>query len=148
LVSLCALGSLAAPALADSPISHHEQTLPNGLKVILHEDHRRPWVAVRVTYHVGALHERPGEFGLAHLLQYLMFGGSENMDPYGPGYFFSRMPAFKINGTASFDLTDYHEVLQSVNLPLALWLESDRMRYLFPAVRGQDFENVRLYVMN
>ena len=113
-------------------IAYEKRTLKNGLDVIVHEDHQLPMVAVNVWYHVGSKNEQPGRTGFAHLFEHLMFEGSEHHDH---GYFppLQRAGAL-LNGSTNADRTNYWEVVPSNTLELALWMESDRMGFLLPAL--------------
>ncbi len=121
-------------------------TLPNGLQVILHEDHSVPIVAVNLWYHVGSKNERPGRTGFAHLFEHLMFQGSKHHDDD----YFKPLQAVggSLNGSTTFDRTNYWEVVPSNCLELALWLEADRMGFLLPALTRERFENQREVVKN
>ncbi len=123
-----------------------KRTLSNGLDVIVHEDHNLPMVAVNVWYHVGSKNEVPGRTGFAHLFEHLMFEGSEHHDH---GYFppLQRAGAL-LNGSTNADRTNYWEVVPTGALDLALWMESDRMGYLLPALTEQKFNNQRDVVIN
>jgi zinc protease len=126
------------------PFTQH--TLDNGLRVIIHEDHRLPMVAVNLWYHVGSKNERPGRTGFAHLFEHLMFEGSEH---YDRGYFHPLQEAgAALNGSTNPDRTNYWEVVPTNALELALWMESDRMGYLLPALTVRKFENQRDVVLN
>jgi zinc protease len=126
------------------PFSH--QTLANGLDVIVHEDHDCPIVAVNVWYHVGSKNEQPGRTGFAHLFEHLMFEGSEHHDA---GYFRPLQEVGgTLNGSTNADRTNYWEVVPSNAVELALWMESDRMGYLLPALTEAKFENQRNVVLN
>jgi zinc protease len=139
LYALCAAGVLlgcsgnrSAPA-AGGPIPKLEFekfTLPNGLDVILAEDHRLPMVAVNLWYHVGPANERPGRTGFAHLFEHMMFQGSKHVGNDQHIKLLEAAGASEINGTTDFDRTNYFETLPSNELGLALWLESDRMGFL------------------
>ena len=123
-----------------------KHTLENGLDVIVHEDHRCPIVAVNLWYHVGSKNEQPGRTGLAHLFEHLMFEGSAH---YDNGYFTPLQQAgAALNGSTSCDRTNYWEVVPTNAIDLALWLESDRMGYLLPALTAARFENQRDVVLN
>ncbi len=127
-------------------LDYTKQTLENGLDVIIHEDHRCPIVALNVWYHVGSKNEQPGRTGLAHLFEHLMFEGSAHHDS---GYFSPLQQAgAAVNGSTSCDRTNYWEVVPTSALDLALWLESDRMGYLLPALTAEKFENQRDVVLN
>ena len=127
-------------------IPYSKRTLSNGLDVIVHEDHQLPMVAVNIWYHVGSKNERPGTTGFAHLFEHLMFEGSEHHDH---GYFPPLQRAGGLlNGSTSTDRTNYWEVVPTGAVDLALWMESDRMGYLLPALTDQKFENQREVVIN
>ncbi len=126
------------------PFERH--TLDNGLDVLIHEDRNCPIVAVNVWYHVGSKNEKPGRTGFAHLFEHLMFEGSEH---YDRGYFHPLQEAGALlNGSTNADRTNYWEVVPSNALELALWMESDRMGYLLPALTDAKFENQRAVVLN
>jgi len=121
-------------------------TLPNGLDVLIHEDHSLPIVAVNVWYHVGSKNEVPGRTGFAHLFEHLMFEGSQH---YDRGYFHPLQEAgASLNGSTNADRTNYWEVVPTNALDLALWMESDRMGYLLPALTEAKFSNQREVVLN
>jgi zinc protease len=127
-------------------ISFSKHTLANGLDVLLHEDHSCPIVAVNIWYHVGSKNERPGHTGFAHLFEHLMFEGSEHHDH---GYFQPLQGAGgTLNGSTNADRTNYWEVVPANALELALWMESDRMGYLLPALTDAKFTNQRDVVLN
>jgi len=114
--------------------------------VLLHESHGCPIVAVNIWYHVGSKNERPGHTGFAHLFEHLMFEGSEHHDR---GFFQPLQAAgASLNGSTNADRTNYWEVVPASALDLALWMESDRMGYLLPALTGQKFANQRDVVLN
>ena len=121
-------------------------TLANGLDVLIHEDRNCPIVAVNLWYHVGSKNEKPGRTGFAHLFEHLMFEGSAH---YDRGYFHPLQEAgASLNGSTNADRTNYWEVLPANSLELALWMESDRMGYLLPALTDAKFENQREVVLN
>jgi zinc protease len=123
-----------------------KQTLENGLDVLLHEDHACPIVAVNIWYHVGSKNEQPGRTGFAHLFEHLMFEGSQHHDH---GYFQPLQGAgASLNGSTNADRTNYWEVVPSNALELALWMESDRMGFLLPALTDAKFWNQRDVVLN
>jgi len=126
------------------PFTKH--TLANGLDVLLHEDRDCPIVAVNVWYHVGSKNEQPGRTGFAHLFEHLMFEGSEHHDK---GYFPPLQGAgASLKGSTNADRTNYWEVVPSNALELALWMESDRMGFLLPALTDAKFTNQRDVVLN
>lgn len=109
-----------------SKISYVEYDLPNGLHVILHEDHSTPIVTVSVMYHVGSKNEDPERTGFAHFFEHLLFEGSENI---GRGEYMKMVQAAggQLNANTTQDRTYYFETLPSNQLELALWMESERM---------------------
>ena len=128
----------------DIPFTSHR--LENGLDVVVHEDHGCPIVAVNVWYHVGSKNEIPGRTGFAHLFEHLMFEGSQH---YDRGYFHPLQEAgASLNGSTNADRTNYWEVVPKNALDLALWMESDRMGFLLPALTAAKFQNQRDVVLN
>jgi zinc protease len=126
------------------PFTRH--ALDNGLSVIVHEDHNCPIVAVNVWYHVGSKNEVPGRTGFAHLFEHLMFEGSAHHDK---GYFHPLQEAGALlNGSTNADRTNYWEVVPTSAFELALWMESDRMAHLLPALTPAKFDNQREVVLN
>lgn len=122
------------------------RTLANGLDVVVHEDRALPIVAVNLWYHVGSKNEQVGRTGFAHLFEHLMFEGSAHHDS---GYFAPLQRAgASLNGSTSADRTNYWEVVPVGALDLALWLESDRMGHLLPALTTKKFETQREVVLN
>src|SRR5882757_2955391 len=121
-----AVGAPATQANDIPKIDFEKYTLPNGLDVILSEDHRLPMVAVNMWYHVGPANELPGRTGFAHLFEHMMFEGSRHVPGNGHIWFLEAAGASDLNGTTDFDRTNYFETLPSNQLELALWLESDR----------------------
>ena len=125
-------GLLAASLLTLSPkqaaatITFTEYTLPNGLHVILQEDHSTPIVAVSVMYHVGSKNEDPQRTGFAHFFEHLLFEGSENIKR-GEYMKFIQNAGGQLNANTTQDRTFYYEVLPSNQLELGLWMESERM---------------------
>jgi zinc protease len=127
-------------------IPYAQHFLDNGLRVIVHESRSLPIVAVNLWYHVGSKNEQPGRTGFAHLFEHLMFEGSEH---YDRGYFHPLQEAgAALNGSTNADRTNYWEVVPTSAVELALWMESDRMGYLLPALTSEKFENQRDVVLN
>jgi zinc protease len=114
--------------------------LENGLRVVLNRDMAVPVVAVAVYYDVGSRNEREGRTGFAHLFEHMMFQGSENVPKAGHFQFIMKAGG-TMNGTTSSERTNYFETLPANQLPLGLWLESDRMRSL--AVTQENLDNQR-----
>jgi zinc protease len=127
-------------------IPYTKHVLANGLTVLIHEDHRCPIVGVNLWYHVGSKNEQPGRTGFAHLFEHLMFEGSEH---YDHGYFEPLQRAGAVlNGSTNTDRTNYWEVVPANSLELAVWMESDRMGHLLPALTDEKFRNQRDVVLN
>jgi zinc protease len=120
----------ANPASDLPQIVFDKYALPNGLEVILHEDHRMPEVAVDVWYKVGARDEAPGRTGFAHLFEHVMFQGTKHIPEDKHFEYLQKAGASSVNGTTSHDRTNYFEVVPANQLELAMWLESERMGFL------------------
>jgi zinc protease len=128
-------------------IPYEKYVLPNGLTLIVHEDHSDPVVHVDVTYHVGSAREEIGKSGFAHFFEHMMFQGSDHV---------ADEQHFKIvteaggtlNGSTNTDRTNYYETVPSNQLEKMLWLEADRMGFLLDAVTQQKFEVQRATVKN
>jgi predicted Zn-dependent peptidase len=134
----------AAPAAPQTlNLQVQKATLDNGLRVVMNVDHTSPTIAVAVTYDVGARNEERGRSGFAHLFEHMMFEGSANV-PKGEHFKLVSAHGGNLNGTTSSDRTNYFEMLPSSELPLALWLEADRMKSL--NVSEENFENQRKVV--
>lgn len=121
--------------------------LANGLRVVLSEDHTVPVVAVNLWYLVGSRNEAPGRTGFAHLFEHMMFQGSAHV----PGtQFFALIERAggSLNGSTWFDRTNYYETIPAHHLELALWLESDRLGWLLPAMTQERLDNQREVVKN
>lgn len=157
----CAAALLCAPAQAQDAaktvsatelvkqvkIPYQQFTLDNGLRVIVHEDHKAPIVAVSIWYGVGSKHEPKGKSGFAHLFEHLMFNGSEN----APNDFFSYtegLGATDQNGTTWFDRTNYFQNVPTGALDRMLFLEADRMGHLLGGVTQAKLDNQRAVVQN
>ena len=137
----------ADAAVARVDIAYQQFTLPNGLRVIVHEDHKAPIVAVNIWYHVGSKDEPAGRSGFAHLFEHLMFNGSEN---HTGEYFapFELAGATDMNGTTNSDRTNYFENVPTTALDMALWMESDRMGHLLGAIDQATVDEQRGVVQN
>ena len=143
-----AAAATAAPAAHAMPqIAYTRFTLPNGLTVIVHEDHKAPVVAVSIWYHIGSADEPKGKTGFAHLFEHLMFSGSEHHKGtyFGP---FEKAGATDMNGTTWFDRTNYFETVPTTALDMALWMESDRMGHLLGAIDQKTLDEQRGVVQN
>ena len=148
LLILSAALPVCAQKLKLPEIKYEKYTLPNGLTVITHEDHRLPLVAVDLWYHVGPLNERAGRTGFAHLFEHMMFEGSEHVGEKAHIKYVEAAGATDVNGTTSFDRTNYFETMPSNQLELALWLESDRMGFLMEGLNRTLLTNQRDVVRN
>ncbi|MBI2795198.1 MAG: insulinase family protein [Gemmatimonadetes bacterium] len=149
-VAALACLALAAPVGAQVAVPRlavEKVTLDNGLEVILHEDHGVPLVAVHVYYKVGSGDEKVGRTGFAHLFEHIMFMGSEHV-PVGRFDTWLEAAGGNNNGTTNQDRTTYYETMPSNALPLALWLEADRMGYLLPTMDQAKLDLQREVVKN
>ncbi len=133
----------AVPLKLDLQLKIIRKTLPNGLRVVLAPDSTSPTIAVDVVYDVGSRVEERGHSGFAHLFEHMMFQGSANV-PKGGHFLFITSHGGQMNGTTNQDRTNYFEMLPQSELPLALWLEADRMKSL--DVSEANFENQRSVV--
>ena len=152
---LCLPASVLVPAqspafntLTIPTLVYEKYTLPNGLEVILHEDHRLPLVSLDVWYHVGPRNEIERRTGFAHLFEHMMFEGSEHVGEKAHFRFLEGAGATDINGTTDFDRTNYFETLPSNQVELGLWLESDRMGFLLEKLDRTRLTNQRDVVRN
>ena len=139
--------AFAASATAGIDIPYTQFTLPNGLTVIVHEDHKAPIVAVNLWYHVGSKDEPAGRSGFAHLYEHLMFQASENHK----GEFFTpfeQAGATDQNGTTNNDRTNFFENVPTTALDMALWMESDRMGHLLGGIDQAALDEQRGVVQN
>src|SRR5499433_3289687 len=125
------LAAGVSPSAASRPPKFQYQitTLPNGLTVVLSEDHSTPIVHVSLTYHVGSKNEKPGRTGFAHLFEHMMFKGSKNVQPEAHTSIISSVGG-QSNAYTTEDATIFWETFPAQYLPLALWLEADRMATL------------------
>jgi zinc protease len=154
-MSLIATGILVVAVAATRPadaqgipkIQFEKYTLANGLEVILHQDRSVPLVAVEMYYKVGSGDEQKGRTGFAHLFEHVMFMGSENV-PVGAFDQWLEAAGGNNNGTTNSDRTNYFETLPSNALPLALWLEADRMGRLLPTMDQSKLDLQRDVVKN
>ena len=134
-------------ATGEMKISYEKYRLPNGLTLIIHEDHSDPIVHVEVTYHVGSARETPGKSGFAHFFEHMMFQGSTHIKKAGHFEIVSGAGG-NMNGSTDRDRTNYFETMPSNYLETALWLEADRMGFLLDSVTQIKFENQRSTVKN
>jgi len=126
------------------PFTRH--ILPNGLQVVVHEDHDCPLAAVNIWYHVGSKNEVPGRTGFAHLFEHLMFEPAKH---FGATYFeILQRAGGQINGSTNTDRTNYWALVPAPALDLALWMEADRMGHMLPSLTDESFETQRGVVLN
>ena len=162
LLAVALLAASAAPAAAQGPaagaaagtspggiprLTYEKYTLPNGLEVILHEDRSVPLVAVNTWYKVGSGDEKPGRTGFAHLFEHILFMGSQHV-PVGAFDAWLEAAGANNNGSTWFDRTNYFEWMPSNALPLALWLDADRMGWLLPTMDQSKLDLQRDVVKN
>ncbi len=146
-LTFCLLPFSALAQTSTIEIPYQKCVLDNGLRLIVHEDHKAPLVAVSVWYNVGSKDEPAGKTGFAHLFEHLMFNGSEN---YNDEYFepFHRVGATDMNGTTWLDRTNYFETVPTPALDMALWMESDRMGHLLGVIDQARLDEQRGVVQN
>jgi zinc protease len=138
---------LPSVLLAQPEVKFEQYQLANGLTVILHEDHSAPAAAIMLMYHVGSKNEKVGKTGFAHLFEHMMFQGSQHVQKEEHFRLLQQVGA-NVNGSTSEDRTNYFEVLPSNGLELAMYLESDRMGFLLPAMDQTKLDNQRDVVKN
>ncbi len=139
---------IAAISTSAQPTLQIDQyRLPNGLTVIMHEDHSVPVTAVQIMYHVGSKNEKPKRTGFAHLFEHVMFKGSEHVAD-GEHFKLLQEIGANINGSTTEDRTNYFEVVPSNYVELALYMESDRMGFLLQALTQSKLDNQRDVVKN
>src|SRR4051812_8778984 len=128
-------------------IPYKQFVLDNGLRLIVHEDHKAPIAAINVWYHVGSKNEKPGKSGFAHLFEHLMFNGSEH---FNNDYFkaLESIGATDLNGTTNSDRTNYFQNVPVAALDQVLWLESDRMGHLLGVIDQARLDEQRGVVQN
>ncbi len=147
---LCSSLAVAPQAIAQEvriKVPYERFTLPNGLNVILHEDHSTPTVAVNAYYLVGSGREKPGRTGFAHLFEHIMFEGSKNV-PEGKFDEWLEAAGGNNNGSTNTDRTNYFETVPSNAIELPLFLESDRLGYLLDAMSPKKVDGQRDVVKN
>ena len=147
--SVTTLFSQALPTYDPNSIDvpYQKFVLPNGLRLIVHEDHKAPIAAVNVWYHVGSKNEKMGKSGFAHLFEHLMFNGSEH---FNTDYFqaLEAIGGTDLNGTTNDDRTNYFQNVPIGALDQVLWLESDRMGHLLGAIDQGKLDEQRGVVQN
>ncbi|HEX7020143.1 MAG TPA: pitrilysin family protein [Gemmatimonadaceae bacterium] len=151
--ALLLAGGMAPAALraqrvdAEHAVPYTRTVLPNGLTLLLNEDHSSPIVALHVWYHVGSKNEVPGKTGFAHLFEHMMSEGSENVAP-GEYRLLIRGMGGTMNAETNEDRTEYYEVVPSNQLETVLWMESDRMATLLSRVDQKRLDTEREIVRN
>lgn len=145
LAALC-IGQVRADTVP--AIAFEKTTLPNGLELILVEDHRLPLVAVNLWYHVGPANEKPGLTGFAHLFEHMMFAGSRHLPRGAADTFLEGAGATDSNGSTDYDRTSYYDTVPANALELALWVHADRMGYLLDVLDQAALSNQQDVVRN
>jgi zinc protease len=144
LLALVALDPRVRAATRPTRLDYTMSTLPNGMKVVLLEDHSVPIVHAEIWYHVGSKNERPGRTGFAHLFEHMMFKGSKNVEPEGHPSWISSIGG-QSNAYTNEDVTVFWETTPAQYLPLVLWLEADRLASL--RIDEDTFKGERRVVM-
>src|SRR5579884_698629 len=140
-------GQSSAPAPAIRPMSYTRTTLPNGLVLIVSEDHSTPLVAIEVSYHVGSMEDRPGRSGYAHFFEHMMFEGSAHVAPSElEGT--ARSAGGDANGFTDPDRQYYEEVVPKNLLATMLWMEADRMGTLLSRLDQTRYNTERAVIEN
>jgi zinc protease len=129
-------------------VAYEKTTLPNGLELILIEDHRLPVVAVNIWYHVGPANEAPGLTGFAHLFEHMMFAGTRHLPRGLADRLLEGAGATDSNGSTDYDRTNYYDTVPSNQLALALWVHADRMGYLLDVLDQTALSNQQDVVRN
>ncbi len=127
--ALYGLHAVLSAAVRPPKLEYQVTTLPNGLTLVTQEDHSTPIVHLQLWYHVGSKNEKPGRTGFAHLFEHLMFKGSKNVEPEGHTSMIAAVGG-QSNAYTTEDVTVFWETVPAQYLPIALWLEADRMATL------------------
>jgi zinc protease len=138
----------APPPAALPTVAFEKTTLPNGLELILVEDHRLPIVAVNIWYHVGPANEAPGLTGFAHLFEHMMFAATRHVARGQADRLLEGAGATDSNGSTDYDRTNYYDTVPSNQLELALWVHADRMGYLLDVLDQAALSNQQDVVRN
>ena len=136
------------PATPVPTVAFEKTTLPNGLQLILVEDHRLPIVAVNIWYHVGPANEAPGLRGFAHLFEHMMFAATRHIPRGQADRLLEGAGATDSNGSTDYDRTNYYDTVPSNQLELALWVHADRMGYLLDVLDQKALTNQQDVVRN
>ena len=144
---LFVLISLSTAAVGQISVENEMYKLDNGLTVILHNDSSAPIVTVNIWYHTGSKDEKPGRTGFAHLFEHMLFQGSLNVGD-DKHFILIQGVGGSLNGSTNSDRTNYYETTPSNYLEMLLWLESDRMGWLLPAMTEKKLDNQRDVVKN
>jgi zinc protease len=143
-----ALAQTVPPPAALPQVAFEKTTLPNGLELILVEDHRLPIVAVNIWYHVGPANEAPGLTGFAHLFEHMMFAATRHVPRGMADRLLEGAGATDSNGSTDYDRTNYYDTVPSNQLELALWVHADRMGYLLDVLDQAALSNQQDVVRN
>jgi len=147
-LSLSYAADAAASATVVPNIAYEKYTLPNGLEVILVQDHKLPVTAVNIWYHVGPANEAPGLTGFAHLFEHMMFAATKHVPRGLADQLLEGAGATDSNGSTDFDRTNYFDTVPANQLELALWAHSDRMGYLLDVLDQTALTNQQDVVRN
>jgi zinc protease len=147
ILALVLLTSFQKKSSSELSIPFEKYKLSNGLNVILHQDKSDPIVSVAIYYHVGSNREVKGRTGFAHLFEHIMFQESENV-PQDQFFKYIQSAGGTLNGSTSYDRTNYYEVIPKNALEMVLWMESDRMGYLTNTITEESFANQQNVVQN
>ncbi len=129
-------------ALADHPIPAEEFTLPNGLHVMMHEDHRYPFIAVNVQYRTGIINEPPGYSGISAVIDSLMWRWGGYLWPHSAWHYLNQNGSLNVGSLRVFDTYSTYELIPRINIETAFWVESERMSSLLPNAWDWDRETV------
>jgi len=129
-------------ALADHPIPAEEFTLPNGLHVMMHEDHRHPFIAVNVQYRTGIINEPPGYSGISAVIDSLMWRWGGHLWPHSAWHYLNQNGSLNVGSQRDMDTHSTFELIPKINIETALWVESERMSFLLPNAWDWDRETV------
>jgi zinc protease len=142
-------GKAGATSALDVPkIAYTRFVLPNGLTVVLHEDHSTPLVSVDLEYHVGSRDDTPGKRGMAHVFEHMMFNGSANVAPGEHMETLTRAGGQRVNAYTQTENTAFVETVPTNMLETALWLEADRMAFLPARLDSERFDRERDVIVN
>jgi len=147
LIAMCMLSAATQNSVSQPPLKLDQYKLGNGMTIVFYEDHSAPLATVMMMYHVGSKNEKMKRTGFAHLFEHMMFQGSQHVADDEHFKLLQEVGA-NVNGSTTEDRTNYFELVPSNYLDLALYLESDRMGFLLPAMTQEKLDNQRDVVKN